>query len=91
MSALSQGAFDITVGALQGRRFRQNDPHLPSTADIRAQLPLVNYREWCADRRGGGRCLNAGPGVEALIVERDGRVWASPGLATRYRYIQIVP
>lgn len=31
------------------------------------------------------------PDVEALIVERDGRVWASPGLATRYRYIQIVP
>ncbi|MBI3576135.1 MAG: FAD:protein FMN transferase [Gammaproteobacteria bacterium] len=61
MSALSQGAFDITVGALQGWRFRQNNPHLPSTADIRAQLPLVNYREWCGGPAWGRCCLNAGP------------------------------
>ncbi len=53
MSALSQGAFDITVGALQGWRFRQDDPRLPSTADIRAQLPLVNYRDVVLDGQAG--------------------------------------
>jgi thiamine biosynthesis lipoprotein len=31
------------------------------------------------------------PGVEALIVEHDGREWVSPGLAARYRYRPSAP
>ncbi|MEK7815313.1 MAG: FAD:protein FMN transferase, partial [Pseudomonadota bacterium] len=31
------------------------------------------------------------PGVEALIVERDGQVWASAGLAAHYRYAPVAP
>jgi thiamine biosynthesis lipoprotein len=48
-SELSEGAFDITVAGLKGWRFYQDDPRLPSAVDIRAQLPLVNYRDVVLD------------------------------------------
>lgn len=51
MSARSEGAFDITVASIQGWRFRADDPHMPTAAEIAAQLPLVNWRELRLDTR----------------------------------------
>jgi thiamine biosynthesis lipoprotein len=50
LSARSDGAFDITVAALRGWRFRAADPRVPSAAEIAAQRPLVNWRDLRLDR-----------------------------------------
>ena len=41
----SNGAFDITVGALTGWDFTQSQPVRPKAADIAQELTLVNYRD----------------------------------------------
>lgn len=51
LSDKTAGAFDITVGALRGWRFRVDDPRLPAPATIRAQLPNVDYRQLRLDRQ----------------------------------------
>jgi FAD:protein FMN transferase len=45
-SVISKGAFDITFESLHGLwKFDQDlDPHPPSAADVKAKLPLVNYK-----------------------------------------------
>ncbi|MEZ4272817.1 MAG: FAD:protein FMN transferase [Myxococcota bacterium] len=49
---LSQGAFDVTVGALWGLwDFRQEAPRIPSTRELAEHLPLVNYRDLVVDTR----------------------------------------
>lgn len=44
-SQQSQGAFDITVGALTGWDFSQSRHITPSAAEIARELPLVDYRQ----------------------------------------------
>ena len=44
-SQQSQGAFDITVGALAGWDFSQNRNMVPPAAEIAQELPLVDYRQ----------------------------------------------
>jgi len=44
VSERSEGAFDITVGALKIWRFNPENPGMPSPDEIRHALPLVNYR-----------------------------------------------
>jgi thiamine biosynthesis lipoprotein len=53
MSVKTGGAFDITVGSLRGWRFNPEDPEMPSAQQIRALLPLVNYRDVILDRAAG--------------------------------------
>jgi thiamine biosynthesis lipoprotein len=43
VSRRSDGAFDITVGSIQGWHFRADDPRIPAPEDIAAQLPRVGY------------------------------------------------
>lgn len=50
LAARSAGAFDVTVGALRGWRFRRDDPRLPAAGEIAAQLALVDYRRLGLDR-----------------------------------------
>ncbi len=45
LSARSDGAFDITVAALRGWRFRADAPRMPSAAEIAAQLPRVGWKK----------------------------------------------
>lgn len=49
MSQRSGGAFDVTVGGLRGWRFRRDDPRLPEAEEVRAQLPLVNWKNLVLD------------------------------------------
>ena len=49
----SHGAFDITVGSLTGWRFNPEHPEMPTTAQITAQLPKVNYRDVMLDETAG--------------------------------------
>jgi thiamine biosynthesis lipoprotein len=50
VSELTQGAFDITTGGLEGLwDFRADPPRLPTEEAIAAALPLVNYREIVVD------------------------------------------
>lgn len=51
VSRRTSGAFDVTVGALRGWRFRADDPAMPSAAEIEAELPLVDYRRLLIDER----------------------------------------
>ena len=44
VSEHSEGAFDITVGALKLWRFDPDNPGMPSPDEIRHALPLVNFR-----------------------------------------------
>ena len=48
VSAVSHGAFDVTVGALAGWRF-DADAVVPQPAEIARELPLVNYRDLVLD------------------------------------------
>lgn len=44
VSERSEGAFDITVGALKLWRFNPENPGMPAPEEIRRALPLVNFR-----------------------------------------------
>jgi thiamine biosynthesis lipoprotein len=62
MSARTQGAFDVTIGALQGWRFRPGEERVPARAEITAQLPLIDWRKLELDPRAGTAFLRA-PGM----------------------------
>lgn len=51
LSERSAGAFDITVGALRGWRFRRDAPRLPPPEEIKAQRARVDYRKLRLDAR----------------------------------------
>ena len=53
VSERTHGAFDITVGSLKGWRFNPEHPEIPTPAQIRAQLPRVNYRDVILDEAAG--------------------------------------
>jgi FAD:protein FMN transferase len=53
MSEHTDGAFDITVGSLQGWRFSPDHPEMPDATAIAAMLPLVNYRDVVLDEAAG--------------------------------------
>jgi thiamine biosynthesis lipoprotein len=57
VSARTGGAFDITVASVRGWRFRQEDPRMPSAADIARQLPLVGWRRLALDEKVGSAYL----------------------------------
>lgn len=64
VSERSAGAFDITVGALRGWRFRRDDPRLPSAREVATQRALVDYRKLRLDRSARS----------ALLAERGMRI-----------------
>ena len=62
VSERTHGAFDITVGSLKGWRFNPEHPEMPTPAQIRAQLPKVNYRDVILDEAAGTTFLRQ-PGM----------------------------
>jgi len=78
VSRRTGGAFDVTIGALSGWRFRPDDPAMPSQAQIDAQRKLVDYRRLVLDPREGtaflerpGMRLDPG-GIAKLYILRAG-------------------
>lgn len=74
----TRGAFDITIGALTGWRFRADDPAMPAPAQIEEQRALVDYRRLVLDEHAGtaflerrGMRLDPG-GVAKLYILRAG-------------------
>lgn len=51
VSRRSRGAFDVTIGAVTGWRFRADDPRLPKASEVTAQLPKVDYRKLRIDHQ----------------------------------------
>ncbi len=49
VSLRSEGAFDMTVGALTGWRFDAAQPVLPAAEEIARELPLVNHHDLSLD------------------------------------------
>lgn len=47
----TDGAFDVTIGALQGWNFDRRHPRMPTDAELAVQRPLVNYRALRLDPR----------------------------------------
>ena len=62
VSELTDGAFDITVGALKGWRFQPDAGRMPTAPEIRAALPLVDYRNVILDEASGAVFLRR-PGM----------------------------
>lgn len=73
MSARTRGAFDVTVGGLTGWRFRADDPGMPTTAQIAANLPLVDWRKLRLDVR-----------AQTAYLERPGMRIDLGGIAKLY-------
>ena len=78
VSERTHGAFDVTIGALSGWRFRPDDPAMPSPAQIDTQRALVDYRRLVLDERAGtaflerpGMRLDLG-GIAKLYILRAG-------------------
>lgn len=78
VSRETRGAFDVTIGALSGWRFRADDPAIPSPAQIDAQRRLVDYRRLVLDENAGtaflarpGMRLDLG-GIAKLYILRAG-------------------
>jgi len=67
-SEISEGTFDITFESLHGLwKFDQDlDPHPPSEADVKAKLPLVNYKHIKLDAKATSIMLDA-PGVRISL------------------------
>jgi len=53
VSAVSNGAFDVTVGAYKDWNFDPAHPLLPAPQQLAQQVPLVNYRDLILDRKNG--------------------------------------
>ena len=88
MSERTHGAFDVTVGALRGWRFRPDDARMPSAAAIAAQLPLVDYRKLRLDARAGtaflerrGMRIDLGGIAKLYIIDAGARALERAGVA----------
>jgi thiamine biosynthesis lipoprotein len=60
LSARSDGAFDVTVGALSGWRFRPGQQRVPPPEEIERQRARVDWRKLVLDERAGTVSLAAG-------------------------------
>lgn len=76
LAAQTQGAFDITVGALKAWHFDAGQNTLPAASDIEAQRRLVGYRGLLLDERAGtarlaerGMALDLGGVAKLPILE----------------------
>ncbi len=72
---ISEGAFDITFESLHGLwKFDEDlDPHPPKDADIKAKLPLLNYKH-----------IKLDPKAHTVALARDGVKIGLGGIAKGY-------
>jgi FAD:protein FMN transferase len=88
VSRRTGGAFDVTVASVRGWRFRQDDPRMPSPAELARQLPLVNWKDLVLEpgagtaflRRAGMR-IDLGGIAKLYILEAGARVLERAGAA----------
>jgi FAD:protein FMN transferase len=87
LSRRSNGAFDITVGAIHGWRFGPEDPRIPPPAEIAAQLPKVDYRKLRLDPKDAsvflaerGMRIDLGGIAKIYILEAGRRVLEAGGV-----------
>lgn len=64
LSRLSEGTFDITVGAYSGWSFDPQDARMPSLEDLRRERRLVDFRDVLIDTAAG----------QARLARRDMRI-----------------
>lgn len=92
-SEISEGTFDITFEGLHGLwKFDQDlDPHPPKAEDVRAKLPLVNYRHIKVDDANKSIMLDAvgvkislGGIAKGYAVDRAAEVLEKGGLKSFY-------
>lgn len=88
LSRRSRGAFDVTVGAMNGWRFRQDDPRVPPPAELAAQLAKVDYRKMQVDAQLGtvfltepGMRIDLGGIAKIYILEAGRRTLEARGVA----------
>jgi thiamine biosynthesis lipoprotein len=85
VSERTAGAFDVTIGALRGWRFRPGEARVPEPAEIAAQLPKVDYRKLQSDRSSAfltekGMKIDLGGIAKLYILEAGRRVLEARGL-----------
>jgi len=87
LSRLSDGAFDITVGAYGGWSFDANDARIPSPEALRRERRLVNFREVSINHRAGqvgltqpGMRIDLGGVAKLPILQAGLRVLEQHGL-----------
>ena len=87
LSARTQGAFDVTVGALSGWRFDPDNPRLPPASEVHASLAKVGDRDLVLEpakgtaflRRAGMR-LDLGGIAKLYIVDAGLKVLRTQGV-----------
>ncbi|MDF1563634.1 MAG: FAD:protein FMN transferase [Deltaproteobacteria bacterium] len=74
IASRSQGAFDLTIGALRGAwDFRQQDPKIPTAEELAPRLKLVSYRKLVLD-----------PEARTIFLEEEGMKLALGGISRGY-------
>lgn len=87
VSALSRGAFDVTVGAFRSWNFGPGEKVVPAAQELARQRPLVDARGLVLDARAGtaflarqGMALDLGGIAKLPILEAGLRVLRSEGV-----------
>lgn len=87
LSGQTQGAFDITVGALKAWRFDLGQNHVPGDQIIASQARLVNYRKLILNQAAGtaylserGMALDLGGIAKLPILQAGMHVLAAEGI-----------
>lgn len=88
LSVRTEGAFDVTIGALSGWRFDPTAPRMPSADELRTGLAKVGYRDLVLDTARGtaflrhsGMRIDLGGIAKLYIVERGLRMLRARGVA----------
>jgi thiamine biosynthesis lipoprotein len=84
----SGGAFDLTWAALRGMYlFQPGQERIPALAEVRARLPLIDYRKVRVDERAGtvmlmkkGMALGTGGIAKGYALDRAGAVLSAAGI-----------
>jgi thiamine biosynthesis lipoprotein len=84
----SGGAFDVTWAALRGMYlFQPGQERVPDMAELRARLPLIDYRKVRVDERAGtvmlakkGMALGMGGIAKGYALDRAGAVLKAAGI-----------
>jgi FAD:protein FMN transferase len=89
VSRWSRGAFDISWAALRGMYlFKPGEERIPEEAEIRARLPLVDYRKIKLDERNKtvflarkGMAIGTGGIAKGYALDRAGQTLEAAGIA----------
>jgi thiamine biosynthesis lipoprotein len=88
ISRWSKGAYDLSWAALRGMyTFQQGEQHVPDMADVKAKLPLVDYRKIKVDEQARtikllkkGMVLGTGSIAKGYALDRAGAILERAGI-----------